>query len=58
MNGEYYMDWACGYYDQFRHELHEGLLTLQDVNRLYLDGKITWYQQEYAEQYLKGEEND
>ena len=52
MNGEYLMDWECGYYDRFEHELREGNMTLKDVVRLYKDGKITEFQYQYGMEYL------
>jgi hypothetical protein len=55
MNGEYLMDWACGYYSQFEHELREGYLTVKDLYKLFKERKITEYQFKNGMEYLKGE---
>lgn len=52
MTGEDLMDWACGYYDQFEQELHEGELTVNDLKKLYEDKKITEFQYKYGMEYL------
>ena len=52
MNGEKIMDWACGYYDQFEHELREGELTIADIEELYHKKKITEFQYRFGMEYL------
>ena len=44
MNGEYYMEMACGFYDEFREKLYQGEITLEDVIQLYKYKKITQHQ--------------
>lgn len=55
MGGEYYMDWACGFYDEFHQALYDGEITMADVEKSYKENKITKYQFEFAKDYLKGE---
>lgn len=52
MNGEYEMDWACGYYDQFEQELHDGLIKVSDLQKLFKEKKITEFQYRYGMEYL------
>lgn len=52
MNGEYLMDWACGYYDQFEQELKDGYLTVKDLQELFKEKKITEFQYQYGMEYL------
>lgn len=52
MNGEYEMDWACGWYDSFHQALYDGDVKLPDVIKLYKEKKITPYQYRFATDYL------
>lgn len=57
MNGEYYMDWANGYYDQFSQALYDGEITLDDAKKLYKEKKITPYQYNYSLDFLTCKED-
>lgn len=52
---EHAMEWACGYYDQFKQELYNGNLTVIDLKKLYKEKKITEFQFRCGTEYLKGE---
>ena len=52
MTGEDLMDWECGYYNQFEQELHEGLIKVSDLQKLFNEKKITEYQYRYGIEYL------
>lgn len=49
---EYEMDWACGWYDQFRQALHDGDLTVPDLKDLYKRKQITEFQYNFGMDYL------
>ncbi len=57
MNGEYEMDWACGFYDEFHQALYDGEVTLTDAVKLYKEKKITPYQYNFAVDYLTMKED-
>ncbi len=53
MNGEYLIDWACGYYDEFQQKLYDGEITLEELKQAYKEKRITEYQYNFGLEYLE-----
>ena len=55
MNGEYGLEQACGYYDEFQALLAEGYIGLNEVKLWYEKGFITEKQYKFGISYLNGD---